>query len=88
MTFLTPDEQAAMDCDQEYSNGYNSTTELLNQIKQLIEVAMAGKSNDFKVGVGDSIIDNIDPMIYGMTDDSNDCGESECAGCKDDGVPF
>ena len=88
MTFLTPDEQAAMDCDREYSNGYNSTTELLNQIKQLIEAAMAGKSNDFKVGVGDSIIDNIDPMVYDMTDSGNDCGESECAGCNDESVPF
>ena len=86
MAFLTPEEQAAM--DQEYSLGYNSTAELLNQIKQLIESAMAGKSSDYKVGVGDSIIDNIDPMVYDMTDDSNDCGESECAGCKDDSVPF
>ena len=88
MAFLTHDEMAAMDCDREYSNGYNSTTELLNQIKQLIESAMAGKSDDFKAGIGDSIIDNIDPMIYDMRDINNDCGESECANCNCDGVPF
>lgn len=88
MTFLTPDEMAAMNCDQEYSNGYNSTTELLNQIKQLIEAAMVGKSDDFKAGIGDSIIDCIDQMVYDMTDNGNDCGVSECADCNCDAVPF
>ena len=76
-------ETAAMDRDQEYSQGYNSSTELLNQIKQLIEAAMVGKSSDYKIGIGDSIIDNIDPMVY----DIRGRDESECADCDDESVP-
>ncbi len=64
MAFLTPDEMTAMECDREYSNGYNSTTELLNQIKQLIEAAMAGKSSEYCEGIRDCINDNIDEVTH------------------------
>ena len=62
MTFLTPDEQVAM--DQEYSQGYNEAVKLFAAIRQLVETAMAGKSSEYCEGIRDCINDNIDEVTH------------------------